>query len=102
MWGRHGSDNITGDDAHPKGERDALLAAVLHELKLAVRGHKADHLLRIKAPQVHTLMEGHILQQVTDVERGAMQQIIDQGKVPSAALSDFELLNALVLWCYSH
>ena len=87
MWGRHGCDNITVSVAHPEGERDALLAAVLHELKLAVRGHKADHLLRVKAPQVHALMEGHILQQVTDVGSGAMRQMIERGEVPSAALS---------------
>jgi hypothetical protein len=61
MWGGCGSESVTVSCAHPEGEGDALLAAVLHELELAIRGHKADHLLRIKAAQVHALVEGHIL-----------------------------------------
>ena len=54
--------HLIDDGQDPEGQADALLAAVLHQLKLTIRGHKADHLLCVKAPQVDTLVEGHILQ----------------------------------------
>ena len=47
-----------------EGLLDAFLTAVLHELKLAVWGHKADHLLRVELAQVHALVEGHNLRSV--------------------------------------
>lgn len=47
--------------AHQEWKGDAFLAAVLHELKLAVRRHKADHLLSVELAQIHALVEGHIL-----------------------------------------
>ncbi len=54
--------HLIDDGQDSEGQADALLAAVLHQLKLTVRGHKADHLLGVEAPQVDTLVEGHILQ----------------------------------------
>ena len=51
--------------AHLEGKGNALLAAVLHELKLSVWRHKADHLLLVKATQVDALVEGHILHRVS-------------------------------------
>ena len=53
--------------AHLEGLLDAFLAAVLHEFKLAVWGHKADHLLGVELAQVHALVEGHILHSPTVV-----------------------------------
>ena len=41
--------------------RVARLAAVLHQLKLAVWRHEADYLLRVEAAQVDALVEGDIL-----------------------------------------
>ena len=54
--------HLIDDGQDPEGQADALLAAVLHQLELTVGGHKADHLLGVEAPQVDTLVEGHILQ----------------------------------------
>ncbi len=54
--------HLVNDGQDSEGQADALLAAVLHQLKLTVRGHKDDHLLGVEAPQVDTLVEGHILQ----------------------------------------
>lgn len=61
-----GSPHLVDDGQNPKGQADTLLAAVLHQLKLAIRRHKADHLLGVEAPQVDTLVEGHILHSDTD------------------------------------
>ena len=41
--------------------RGACLAAVLHQLKLAIRRHEADHLLRVEAAQIYALVERDIL-----------------------------------------
>ena len=54
--------HLIDDRQDSEGQADALLTAVLHQLKLTVGGHKADHLLGVEAPQVDTLVEGHILQ----------------------------------------
>ena len=61
-----GAPHLVDDGQNPKGQADTLLAAVLHQLKLAIRRHKADHLLGVEAPQVDTLVEGHILHADTD------------------------------------
>ena len=53
--------HFVDDGQDPEGQADALLAAVLHQLKLTIRRHKADHLLGVEAPQVDTLVESHIL-----------------------------------------
>ena len=49
------------DGCNLKWQTDAVCAAVLHQLKLAVRRHKAHHLLGIEAPQVDTLVECDVL-----------------------------------------
>ena len=56
---------------HLKGKGNALLAAVLHELKLSIWRHKADHLLLVKATQVDALVEGHILRRITILDTPA-------------------------------
>ena len=56
-----GAPHFIDDGQDSEGQADAFLAAVLHQLKLPIRRHKADHLLSVKPPQVHALVEGHIL-----------------------------------------
>ncbi len=54
-------DQATKKGARLEGQRDALLAAVLHELELAVGRHEAHHLLRVEAAQIHALVQRHVL-----------------------------------------
>ena len=57
-----GAPHLIDDGEDSERQANALLAAVLHQLKFPIRRHKADHLLCVEAPQIHTLVEGHILQ----------------------------------------
>ena len=57
----HKTSHMHPGKTYLEGLLDAFLAAVLHQLEFAIRGHEADHLFRVELAQVHALVEGHIL-----------------------------------------
>ena len=56
-----GAPHLIDDRKDSEGQADAFLATVLHQLKLPIRRHKADYLLSVEAPQIHTLVKCHVL-----------------------------------------
>ena len=69
-----GAPHLIDDGEDSEGKADALLATVLHQLKLPVRRHKADNLLGVEAPQVHALVERHVLHITKIKNRRRLQQ----------------------------
>ena len=56
-----GAAHLLDDGGHFERQADALCAAVLHQLKLAVWWHKADDLFGVEAAEIDALMKRHIL-----------------------------------------
>ncbi len=54
--------NLTDERHDFEWQRDVIGDAVLHELELAVRGHKRNSLLRRKARQVNALVKRYVVQ----------------------------------------
>lgn len=57
-----GGADLPHDRVHLEGEIDVLRGAVPHQLELAVRRHKRDDAVRVKAAQFHALVELAVFQ----------------------------------------